>query len=72
VRDRNAGTILSVAGVACLDPDFPGRMFDVQYTQRGEAGQLEEAFNQEGEAVIASFRFEPAPEDDDWSLAGGR
>jgi hypothetical protein len=72
VRDRNAGTILSVAGVACLHPDFPGRMFDVQYTQRGEAGQLEEAFKQEGEAVIASFRFEPAPEDDDWSLAGGR
>jgi hypothetical protein len=71
VRDRNEGTILSVAGVACLHPDFPGRMFDIQYTQRGEEGRLEEALSQEGEAVIATFRFEPAPEDDDWSLAGG-
>lgn len=70
VRDKAAGTVLTVAGVTCLHPDYPGRMFDVQYSQRGREGTHEEALNLEGEAFLRSFRFEQAPADDDWSLAG--
>ena len=72
VRDKAAGTLLTVAGVTCLHPDYPGRMFDVQYSQRAGEETHEEALNLEGEALLKSFRFEQAPGDDDWSLAGGQ
>jgi len=71
IRETGEGTVLAVTGVICLHPDFPGRMFDVQFTQRGSAESMDEALDREGEALIRSFRFETAPEDDDWSLAGG-
>lgn len=70
VRDNGTGTLLTVAGVTCLHPDFPGRMFDAQYSQRGRDGGHVEALDLEGEALVASFRFEDAPADDDWSLSG--
>lgn len=70
VRDRASGAVLTVAGVTCLHPDYPGRMFDVQYSRRGPADGQSEALDLEGEALIRSFRFEEAPADDDWSLSG--
>ncbi len=71
IRETGGGTILAVTGVTCLHPDFPGRMFDVQYTLRGREKRIDDALGREGEALIRTFRFEAAPEDDDWSLAGG-
>jgi hypothetical protein len=71
IKETGGGTVLAVIGVTCLHPDFPGRMFDVQYTRRGKDEQMKKAPDPEGEALIRSFRFETAPEDDDWSLAGG-
>ena len=71
IRESGEGTVLAVTGLICLHPDFPGRMFDVQFTQRGSAETVDETLDREGEALIRSFRFETAPEDDDWSLAGG-
>ncbi len=68
VRDIAAGTVLDVVGIACLHPDYPGRMYDVQFSHRGRAEQLDESLRLEGEALLKSFRFEEAPADDDWSL----
>lgn len=70
VKDKGTGTMLTVAGITCLHPDYPGRMFDVQYSQRAAEGDLDEALNREGEALVKTFRFENAPADDNWSLSG--
>ncbi|MEJ2514441.1 MAG: hypothetical protein P8102_04345 [Gammaproteobacteria bacterium] len=68
VRDAAAGTRLDVVGITCLHPEYPGRMYDVQFSQRTTAGQPDEALRLEGEALLESFRFEEAPYDDDWDL----
>lgn len=71
IRDRGAQKLTQVSGITCLHPDYPGRMFDVQYSQRAPEDAIDPALDVEGRAFLDSFRFEAAPADDDWSLGEG-
>lgn len=72
IGDRPRGTLLQVAGLACLHPDEPQRYFDVQYSARYPAGvTLAEDLIAEGEAFVESFRFTAPPADGDWSMGAG-
>lgn len=72
IEDRPQGTLLQVAGRACLHPDEAQRYFDVQYSARYPAGvTLAEDLIAEGDAFVESFRFTPPPADGDWSMGAG-
>jgi hypothetical protein len=71
IRSKSAGTTMEVEGLTCLHPDYPGRMIDVQYSQRSPAGGIDDELAAEGKAFLESIRFEEAPADDDWSLGEG-
>ncbi len=72
IEVRPAGTLLEVAGLACLHPDAAGRYFDVQYSARYPLdGTLGAELAEEGAAFVDSFRFTAVPADGDWSLGSG-
>ena len=72
IEVRSAGTLLEVAGLACLHPDAAGRYFDVQYSARYPLdGTLGDELADEGAAFVDSFRFTAVPADGDWSLGTG-
>ncbi len=72
IEDRTLGTLLQVAGLACLHPDEPQRYFDVQYSARYPAGvTLADDLIAEGDAFVESLRFTAPPADGDWSMGPG-
>ncbi|MGB5622840.1 MAG: hypothetical protein WBN65_10140 [Gammaproteobacteria bacterium] len=72
IEVRAAGTLLEVAGLACLHPDAADRYFDVQYSARYPLdAKLGAELAEEGAAFVDSFRFTAVPADGDWSLGSG-
>ena len=72
IEDRTLGTLLRVAGLACLHPDDAQRFFDVQYSARYPAGVTPaDDLIAEGDAFLESFHFTPPPADGDWSMGSG-
>jgi hypothetical protein len=72
IEDRTLGTLLQVAGLACLHPDDAQRYFDVQYSARYPMGvTLAGDLIAEGDAFVEGFRFTAPPADGDWSMGSG-